>query len=220
MKDATDITMVLDRSGSMGVVRDDTIGGFNAFVDDQKKVAGEARLTLVQFDHEYEVVYDAVALGEVPLLDYDTYVPRGSTALLDALGRTITATGARLAALAEGDRPSRVIFVILTDGQENASKEFGRDRINEMIIHQTNAFNWAFVFLGANQDAIREAGRIGIFAANALTYAADERGTGDAFAAASRNLADYRVSAPEEKAADLKFFNEDDRKKQKRGKRR
>src|SRR6185437_887189 len=114
----TDITIVLDRSGSMEVIADDTVGGFNQFLKEQKKVPGKALLTLVQFDHEYQFVHQAVPIGSVPLLTRKTYVPRGSTALLDAIGRAINETGQRLAALPEPERPGNVIVMILTDGLE------------------------------------------------------------------------------------------------------
>lgn len=196
-KDFTDITVVLDRSGSMAFIADDTIGGFNAFIDEQKKTPGRAALTLVQFDHEYDFVHKAVAVGEVPHLTSQTFIPRGYTALLDAIGRAIVETGERLSGMAEGERPGYVVFAIVTDGQENSSKEYTRDKVLSMISHQRAAYQWDFVFLGANQDAIKVAGGIGIAAGNAMTYAANSQGTPMAFAAASAGMAANRVQSAE-----------------------
>ncbi len=157
--DLTDITVVMDRSGSMNVCLTDAEGGLNHFLDEQKKQPGEALFTLVQFDHEYEFVHRGVPIRTVP---YCTLVPRGNTALLDAVGRAIVETGERLSKMNEADRPALVVVVIITDGEENASKEFNRTKIKEMISHQQTAYNWQFTYLGANQDAFAEAGSLGI----------------------------------------------------------
>ena len=185
----TDITVVLDRSGSMSTVEKDTIGGFNQFIKDQKNVKGSANLTLVQFDTEYEFVHRAMPIETIPALEFH---PRGGTALLDAIGRAIHETGERLRNIPEYDRPSKVIFVILTDGEENSSKEYTKEKINKMITHQRDIYKWEFVFLGANQDAIGEAAKIGIFANNAMTYAATAGGISAAFATTSSNMASFR----------------------------
>lgn len=187
--DLTDITIVLDRSGSMESVKKDTEGGFDRFIKDQKAVPGDAVLTLVQFDTEYEFVHRAKPIREVPPLNL---VPRGGTALLDAIGRAINETGERLKNLPENDRPGKVVFVILTDGEENSSEEFTKAKINSMIRHQQDAYKWQFVFLGANQDAIQEADQLGIVRSNAMTYAHNAKGMNVAFAATSANLSAYR----------------------------
>ncbi len=205
----TDITFVLDRSGSMSDIRDETITGFNTFLSEQQKVPGEATMTLAQFDHEYEMVYEARQLKDTPALNVDTYVPRGYTALLDAIGRTINLTGNRLAGMQEDQRPDKVIFVILTDGLENYSKEFSKGKINEMIEQQRETYKWEFVFLGANQDAIAVAGDMGIAAANAMTYAANAVGTRNLYGSLSSNVASYRMG----RSTGLSFSDED-RKKQ------
>lgn len=208
----TDINIVLDRSGSMDSIKDDTIEGVNTFLADQKALPGEATFTLAQFDHEYETIYEAEKLSSVKPLDGTTFVPRGRTALLDAIGRTINATGKRLADLPEHERPEKVIFVIVTDGQENDSKEFrDRTKINEMITHQRESYAWEFVFLGANQDAIAVAGSIGITRSASMTYAANATGVSHAFAAISKNMASYRAGGQVRGFA----FDEEDRKKQK-----
>lgn len=190
--DLCDITVVLDRSGSMASVASDTVGGFRAFVEDQKKAPGSAVLTLVQFDTEYEFVHRGLPIASVPPLEFR---PRGGTALLDAIGRAVVETGERLAAQPESDRPGKVVFVILTDGQENSSREYTRARVAEMIRHQREVYAWDFVFLGANQDAIAVAGSMNIAPDAALTYASNSVGTRAAFAAASRGMTSNRLAA-------------------------
>src|SRR5262249_11735119 len=142
----------------------------------------------------YEVVYEGTRLQDAPLLNDKTFVPRGTTALLDAIGRTINVTGKRLAALPESARPEKVIFVILTDGYENSSREFKVEQINDMIRHQRDVYAWEFVFIGANQDAITSASQMGIQAANALTFAASPSGTKHAFGSLTQNIAAYRTN--------------------------
>lgn len=185
-KGLTDITIILDRSGSMSSVATDTIGGFNRFLADQKSAPGEAMLSLNQFDHEYEAVYRAIDIKSAPDLTASTFVPCGNTALLDAIGRGIVETGKRLGDLADDQKPEHVIFVILTDGHENASKEFTRQKIFDSIKHQTEKYNWKFLFLGANQDAIAVGATIGIPTMDSLTYAANAKGTARAFESTSR----------------------------------
>jgi len=159
--DLTDITLVVDRSGSMQERREDAQGGVNAFIQQQVKEPGEATLTLVQFDAEYEVVHSGVPIEDVP--EYEL-VPRGMTALLDAVGRAINETGKRLSDLKKKARPGLVIFVINTDGLENSSREFSREQIREMIERQQEQYDWHFTYLGANQDAFAEARGMGIHA--------------------------------------------------------
>ena len=168
--DLTDITLVVDRSGSMGSIREDAEGGVNAFIEEQKRADGEAVLTLVQFDTEYEFLHRGV-----PIDDVKSYklAPRGLTALLDAVGRAINETGSRLAAMPEEQRPGLVVFVIVTDGLENSSREFSRARIREMIQHQQEKYDWQFTFLGADQDAFAEAGGMGIDSAGVAQFAKD-----------------------------------------------
>lgn len=165
----TEMVFVLDRSGSMSGLAADTIGGFNELIEKQKEIEGRAYVTTVLFDHEYEVLHDHVALEEVAPLTDKEYFARGSTALLDAVGRTIDAVGTRLAAAAEEERPAHVVFVITTDGMENSSREYTAQRVRGMIEHQQQKYSWQFVFLGANMDAVSEARKLGISA----KYAAD-----------------------------------------------
>lgn len=207
--DTTDITIILDRSGSMQSVADDTIGGFNRFVSDQRTGHGEATLTLAQFDDRYETVFTALPIARVKPLTATTFVPRGSTALLDAIGVTIDRTGARLAAMNESDRPETVMIVIITDGYENASSQYTVARINEMIAHQRDVFSWQFVYLGANQDAIATAAQMGMAGGAALTYAATPIGTERAFSSVSRRTHAKRQMKHE--LRDDQFFEASDR---------
>lgn len=187
-----DITMVLDRSGSMESVRTDTIGGFNSFLSEQQALPGECAVSLVQFGDKYEPVYTGKPVKDAPLLTVETFVPRGYTALLDAIGRTIVATGARLEAMPDTARPSKVLFIILTDGGENASKEFAREKIFEMIGHQKAAYGWQFVFLGANQDAIETGAQLNISRGSTMSYASNAVGTASAFRSTSNYTRGFR----------------------------
>lgn len=180
----TRIAVILDRSGSMESCKESTVTGFNSFVAEQKKLPGEAKLKLVQFDNEYETVFDK-PLSQAPELTQTTFVPRGSTALLDAQGRTIIDLGNELEKMPEHERPSKIIVVTLTDGAENASHEFTAAKISEMIKHQRETYGWDFVFLGANQDAIKTAASMNIPMASSMTYAANARGMSNTMAAVS-----------------------------------
>ena len=172
----SEIAFVLDRSGSMGSCRDAAIEGFNSFLLEQQQTEGLAKLTLVLFDDEYLVPIDALPVAEILPLNSESYVPRGSTALLDAIGRTIDELGARLAALPEQDRPGQVIVAILTDGMENSSQNYTWQKIARAIKQQTEQYRWTFLFLGANQDAIATAAQMNIAASNAASYVADAAG--------------------------------------------
>ncbi len=172
--DLTDITLVVDRSGSMQDIRSDAQGGVNAFIENQAKEPGEALLTLVQFDTDYEFLHKGVPMADVPKYEL---VPRGATALLDAVGRAINETGERLSKMNEADRPGLVVFVVMTDGLENSSQEFSKPRIKEMIQHQQKMYGWQFTFLGADQDAFAEASAMGMDAAGAAMFAKDKIAT-------------------------------------------
>lgn len=157
-QDYTHISIILDRTGSMESIRDDTIGGFNAFLQEQKRQPGTATLTLVQFDTQdpYEVVHDFKLVGAVPELTRETYVPRAATPLLDAIGRGINDLEQRIGAMEEESRPASVVMVVITDGQENSSQEFRKDQVEKMIADKQEA-GWQLVFLSADLDAIRDA---------------------------------------------------------------
>jgi Mg-chelatase subunit ChlD len=212
MKDFTEIVVVLDRSGSMHSVVDDTIGGFDSFVETQKKAGDNASLTLVQFDDEYEVVYQDKAILSVPSIK-DIYRPRGCTALLDAIGKTIVNVGTKLASKSESDRPNKVIFVIITDGEENSSKEYTKEKVFEMVRHQESIYKWEFVFLGANQDAIQTGSAYGFKAGSSVTY--NTQKTSQTFNAVGDKVAMYRSLSPvacsDINSGDTPLFDDDDR---------
>jgi uncharacterized protein YegL len=208
--DLTDITIVLDRSGSMSSIRGDTIGGFNTFVKDQAAQPGACRVTLVQFDDQYEPNYTAVDAREVVPLNEDTYQPRGSTALNDAFGRAIVSTGARLRAMAEKDRPAKVIFVVITDGAENASKEYSKAKVRQLVEQQERDYKWNFVYIGAGIDAMSEGGQYGAAAASTYNVSASGQGVKRAFAKMSGKFVDYRATND----AGALSFTEADRKEQ------
>jgi len=193
MRNFTDINIILDRSGSMDKIKDDTIGGYNQFITDQKSNP-DANLTLIQFDHEYMPVYTNTPITEVPKLTKETFIPRGRTALFDALGKSIKDAGKRLADLPEQDRPNKVLFVIITDGEENDSKEFTSEQILNKIKHQTEVYNWDFVYIGANQDAFANSSNIGIAKGNTLSYVGDSRGTQNVYTKLSDHMTTYRTT--------------------------
>lgn len=190
----TEIAFILDRSGSMGSMIEPAIAGFNDFLRDQQQAEGDARLTLVLFDNEYLVPCASLPVAEVVELDVTTFIPRGSTALLDAIGRTIDELGARLAAIPEKNRPGQVIVAILTDGEENSSRHFTWQDIAQKIGHQERHYAWQFLFLGANQDAIATAARMGVAAANSATYLHDATGYKSSSKAMSRKVRAIRSS--------------------------
>jgi hypothetical protein len=190
--DLTEIAYVLDRSGSMQTLASDAIGGFNSFLSSQQQLEGRANFTLVLFDHEYLVEHKSVDIRQVPPLNERTYVPRGQTALLDAVGRTIDDVGAHLAGLPEAQRPSKVIIAIFTDGLENASRVFTTEKLAASIKHQQEKYNWEFLFLAANQDAIATASTIAIPAAQAVNVAFSPAGVRDSQEVLSKRVAASR----------------------------
>jgi uncharacterized protein YegL len=176
----------------MGYIAKDAIGGFNTFLEEQKKVDGEAMLTFIQFDTEYEVVHENKPLMDVPELDNSTYQPRGATALLDAVGKAIDSTGKRLANMPEENRPDKIIVAILTDGQENSSSKYSTSQIKEMITLQKDVYNWEFIFLAANQDAFDEAEKLGIAEEDAINFEATGVGVVRAYSEMNERVANFR----------------------------
>lgn len=165
--DLTHIYFLLDRSGSMQSIKADTETGFANFVDEQRNAPGECQVTLAQFDHEYDVVYAGTRIADVPPL---TLLPRGTTALLDAMGRLITEAGTELAALPETERPRTVIVAIMTDGRENGSREWTYPAIKSLVEQQTKAYSWQFLYMGADQDAIEVGASLGVSQENSVSY--------------------------------------------------
>lgn len=191
-KNLTEMVFLLDRSGSMGSLTDDTIGGFNSMIEQQKKEDGEAYVTTVLFNSNRFVLHDHVNIQEIQPMTHADYMAYGMTALLDAAGATIDSIGERLANTPEEERPEKVIFVITTDGYENDSREYTRDKVKEMIEHQQNKYSWVFMFLGANMDAVAEAGKYGIDSNFAATYTANDIGTSSVYACTSKSLSNLR----------------------------
>lgn len=185
MSNKNQIFIILDRSGSMDVLKNDTIGGFNNFVTEQQKNNPDCLLTLVQFDHDIDTIYTEMPIKEVPLLNNKTFVPRGTTALLDAIGFTLNKSSALINPKTVD---AKVIVVIITDGHENSSNNFNKDQIFDLIHKLKTKHNWQFVFLGANQDAIDEAQNLGIGYENAMTYTSDKEGTLNMFFDLSHNI--------------------------------
>ena len=175
-KDLTEIIFILDRSGSMSGLEKDTIGGYNSFLEKQKDVKGEANVTTILFDTEYEVLHNGVDLKKIKPITAKEYYVRGGTALLDAIGKSITDLGLRLKNTPEDKKPAKVIFVITTDGEENSSREYDQVKINEMITHQQKKYSWEFIFMGANMDAVKVATGMGMYAENAMKYEASPDG--------------------------------------------
>lgn len=190
--DLVEIIFIMDRSRSMSGLESDTIGGYNSFLETQRKVEGEAQVTTVLFDDKYELLHDAVDIKNVNHITAKEYFARGKTALLDAIGKTIFDVGLRLSNTSESERPSKVIFVITTDGQENASREFSYNKINAMISEQHNKYSWEFIFLAANINAAKEAKSLGIKSSRAANYVADSNGTNGMYFTIAQNVASFR----------------------------
>lgn len=181
-RNQTEIVVLLDRSGSMASIGQATVEGFNTFLNEQKNAEGEAFMTLVQFDDRYEMNYQSLPVKDAtPLILGENFIPRGSTALIDAIGKTID----------ELNTDRDVVFVIITDGEENASVTYKREAIMKMIETQTEA-GWKFLFLAANQDAIKAGGTIGIKGANSINYSSTADSTINVFANVSQNMSKYR----------------------------
>ena len=231
----THIAVVLDSSGSMGSIIGDTIGGFNTFLKAQKEAEGEATMTLVEFAYpsysakrefhhgwdytgpkeaeiNVNVKFDFQPIKAVPELSYENYRPNGGTPLLDTIGEVMSQTGRKLAAMPESLRPSKVLFVIITDGEENASHVYNFQKINEMITHQKMVYKWEFVFLGANQDAIKEGSKMGISMATSVSYGTSKAEMGATYGLlASKTMAFRAVNA----SADVLAYSDEERKQAK-----
>ena len=195
-KNLTELVFILDRSGSMGGLEQDTIGGFNTMLTRQKEQEGEANVTTILFDHEVQLLHDRFPLKAVaPLTEKDYYV-RGCTALLDAIGYGMEKMVNIQRHLPEDERAEKVIFVITTDGLENASKRFGYEKIRRMIEREKEQYGWEFLFLGANIDAVETAGHFGIDADRAVNYHSDSEGTALNYEVLSETICAVRCSQP------------------------
>lgn len=194
-KGLTELVFILDRSGSMSGLEADTIGGFNSLINKQKMEEGEALLSTVLFDDRAEVLYDRVPLNRIEPMNDKQYYVRGCTALLDALGGAIHHIGNVHKYAREEDRPEKTIFIITTDGMENASRRYTYKKVKAMVEHQRNKYGWEFLFLGANMDAIAVAGRFGVQANRAVNYECDSEGTQLNYDVLSKAVSRVRVCA-------------------------
>ena len=195
-KNLTEIVFILDRSGSMAGLEADTIGGFNSLIEKQREEPGEALVSTVLFDNDSEVIHDRIPLEKIPPMTRKDYFVRGCTALLDAVGGAIHHIGNVHKYAREEDRPEKTLFVITTDGMENASRRYNYGRVKEMIRRQKEQCGWEFLFLGANIDAAREAARFGIDADRAANYHADHTGTAVIYEAVSEAVCCVREARP------------------------
>jgi len=195
-QDFMDVSILLDGSGSMQPLLYDTIGGFNRFLEDQKKLPVRVAFTLVVFNHQYTPVCRGVPVADAAPLTDQNYCPGGTTALLDAVGRLIDETGERLKSMPENERPGKVLFVIITDGQENTSGKFTRQDIFDRINRQQDVYKWDFVFMGANQDSFAEAGAIGLRAGNVINCSATANGVRNQYGLLAAQTYPYAISSP------------------------
>lgn len=190
-KGLTEIIFILDESGSMGSAKSDTIGGFNEFIKNQKKIKGEVKFTFVKFSDYYKIIHEGIDLLYVSALNEDTYTPSFSTALRDAVGKTIDQVNDRLKNTPEDQKPEKVMFAVLTDGEENASTEYSQTKVFNMVKHQTDRHKWEFLFLGADIDAWAGGSSIGF----ANTVNTSKMNLRKSFKGMSNYTASYRVDA-------------------------
>ena len=209
MAKLTEMVFILDRSGSMGGLESDTIGGYNSLLEKQKQEEGDAVVTTVLFDDRVKIIHDRVDIKAVSPLTEKEYYVRGSTALLDALGSTVSRIANNHRMMKEEYRPDKVIFVVTTDGMENASREYTYNKVKQMVEHEKEKYGWEFLFLGANIDAAETAGRMGIDRGHSVNYHSDSVGTALNYKVVSDAVSRVRAcAAPLE--ADWKAEIEDD----------
>jgi len=193
-ENSTEIIAIIDRSGSMGNMTNDVIGGMNQFIKDQKNLEGEAKFSLILFDHVINHVYERIPIADVPLFDNTTYYVGGSTAMYDAIAYAMNTIGSDLHKTDESERPSKVLFCIMTDGEDNASKEYNAKNIKDMIQHQTEKYSWEFVFMAANINVAQAADMIGIRNENSFAFASNSTGMRGAYDTLSNYTTSYRSS--------------------------
>lgn len=192
----TELVFILDRSGSMAGLESDTIGGFNSMIEKQKKEGGETYVSTVLFDHVSEVLHDRVKLSEVPQMTDKDYTVRGCTALIDAIGRAIHHIGNIHKYARPEDVPAHTMFVITTDGMENASHQYSSDTVKKMIERQKKKYGWEFLFIGANIDAVETAAQFGIDKERVVNYHADKQGTRVLYDTVAQAVCNVRMSQP------------------------
>lgn len=191
-KDYAHVSILLDRSGSMASIKNDVIGGFNTFIEDQKKVPSEMSVTLMSFSSNKDTttIYDTVNIDTIQPLTTDSYRPVGSTALNDAFAQLIQETGKKLADLPDANKPEKVLFVCISDGEENDSREHTKATLKDIVTHQREKYNWEFIYIGANQDSFAEANSIGI--TRSANFMANAEGTRGAYSKLSADTVKYR----------------------------
>lgn len=214
-KGLTEIVFILDRSGSMSGLEADTIGGFNSLIEKQKKEEGKVLVSTILFDNETEVLHDRVSLEHIKAMTERDYYVRGCTALLDAIGGAIQHIGNIHKYARAKDRPEKTLFVITTDGLENASRRYSYDRVKQMVERQKSRYGWEFIFLGANMDALEVAGRFGISKDYAANYHCDEEGTALNYEVLSEAICKVRMGS-KPLAADWKARIDEDFERRKR----
>lgn len=203
-KNLTEIAIVMDESGSMQSTALDAIGGFNSFIEAQKKVEGEANVTLVLFDNKYEIVYNGIPIEKITELTSDVYCPGGGTALIDAIGKTVDSISDRIGAMDEEEKPDKIIVIVITDGQENSSSIYKRSDVNKKIKEHQEREGWEIIFIGASAEVLEQADDLGIRSDRMMGYVADSAGTRGVYAHMSEAVCSYRATGsldmPEEKA--------------------
>ncbi len=199
-KDLTEIVFILDRSGSMSGLERDTVGGFNSLIDKERNQEGEAVVSTVLFSDFSTVIHNRMKIGDVPVMTEKEYFVGGSTALIDAVGDAVTHIIEVQRALREEERPEKTMFVIITDGMENASRRWSTGAVKALIEKEKREYGWEFIFLGANIDSVRTAGGIGIDASHTADYRADGEGTRRSYSSVSRAVRSVRTRRPFDKS--------------------
>jgi hypothetical protein len=202
-----EIVCILDKSGSMYPLKEDAVGGFNSFLSKQKELPGKANFTLVLFNTFNQKIHDRINIQEAKPLTIDVYAPCNGTALLDAVGTTVDDLGKKLDSTPEHERPSKIIIAILTDGMENSSRKFDREQIFNKIKHQQDKYNWEFLFLAANQDAISVGSSLSFNPKSCFTYASTADGTLRAYNVMTQNVSASRISGTKPKDKPVKLEN-------------
>ena len=192
----TELVFILDRSGSMAGLEDDTIGGFNAMIEKQKKQSGKCWVSTVLFANESQVIHDRLPLEEIRPMTQEDYTVGGCTALIDAIGDAMHHIGNIHKYARPEDVPAHTVFVITTDGMENASRRYSAQEVRRKIQRQKEQYGWEFLFIGANIDAVQTAGRFGISSDRAVNYHADKQGTQVLYACVSKAVGNIRANAP------------------------
>jgi hypothetical protein len=199
----TEVLFILDKSGSMNSIKSDAIGGYNAFIDEQKKLEDDTKFSLFLFDSNYQKIYESVSLSEIKSLDESTYIPSSMTALYDAIGITIEESVTKYNKLSDNEKPDRVLCVILTDGENNKSTKYTREAIFEMI-DERRKNDWEFIFLAAGQDAMKVASSMNIDTSNSYNFSASSDGMSDVFQKVSCASTLYRSSSAKKMKFNIK----------------